>query len=98
MQDDRVSHRDVRDRRPDLGHPAGVLVAERVRQADAGAAVPLALDDVQVGAAHAGAADLHDHVQRSGDGGLRDLFDDDVLVVAVQADSSHSSSPRPDVG
>ena len=53
----------------DLVHPAGVLVAGRVGQLDLGLLGPLALLDVQVGAAEARRADPHDHVERAG--GLR---------------------------
>ena len=51
---------DVGHRGADLVHPAGVLVADRVGQRRVHRRVPLALDDVQVGAADAGAADLDD--------------------------------------
>ena len=60
MDDDRVADLDVRDRRADLVDPAGVLVAGRVGQLDLGLLRPLALLDVQVGAAQAGRADAHD--------------------------------------
>ena len=53
------------------------------------ACVPLALDDVQVGAAHPGAADPDDHVERTLDRRLGHLLDDRVLVVAVQPDRPH---------
>ena len=43
----------LRHGRPDLVHPAGVLVTDRVGQRHAHRLGPLALDDVQVGAAHA---------------------------------------------
>ena len=51
--------------------------------------VPLALDDVQVGAAHPGAADLHDDVERALDRRLGHLVDHRLLVVAVQPNGFH---------
>ena len=65
VQDHRVADGHVGHRGADLVHPAGVLVADRVGQRRAHRLGPLALDDVQVGAAHAGAADLDDHVERA---------------------------------
>ena len=53
MDDDGVADLDVGDAGPDLVDPAGVLVARRVGQLDLGLLGPLALLDVQVGAAQA---------------------------------------------
>ena len=79
-------------------HPAGVLVAQDVGQRRVHRRVPLALHDVQVGAAHPGAADLHDDVERAAEGRLGYLIDDGHLVKSVQTDGLHcSSSPSPDV-
>ena len=66
VQDHGVADGHVGDRRADLVHPARVLVAQDVGQRGAHGRVPLAVDDVQVGAADAGAADLHDDVERPG--------------------------------
>ena len=71
VQDHRVADGHVGDRGADLVHPAGVLVAERVGQRRVHRRVPLALDDVQVGAADPGAADLHDDVERAAEGRAR---------------------------
>ena len=46
MQDHRVADGDVGDRRADLMHPAGVLVADRVGQLGRHLLRPLPLDDV----------------------------------------------------
>ena len=70
----------VGDAGADLPHPSGVLVAERVRQGDVALLRPLALDDVQVGAAQSGAADLDDHVERTGDAGLRNVLEHRLLA------------------
>ena len=79
-------------------HPAGVLVAQDVGQRRVHRRVPLALHDVQVGAAHPGAADLHDDVERAAEGRLGYLVHDRHLVKSVQTDGLHcSSSPSPDV-
>ena len=56
------------------------------------ARVPLALDDVQVGAADAGAADLHDDVERAADRGLGHLVDHRLGMEFVQPDGLHGSS------
>ena len=51
---------------PDLLDPAGVLVAEGVGERRRRLLLlPLSLEDVQVGPAQPGAADLHDHVERA---------------------------------
>ena len=90
VDDHGVADLDVGDGRADLVDPAGVLVAEHVGQLDAGLLGPLALLDVQVGAAQPGAADAHDHVVRPGDLGLGDLLDGERLVVLVQARGDHA--------
>ena len=53
----------VLDGRPDCVHPAGVLVTECVGQRDVALGRPLALDDVEVGAAEPGPAHSHDDVE-----------------------------------
>src|SRR5262249_46292388 len=59
--------------------------------------VPLAFHDVQVGAAHAGAADLHDDVERAADRGLGYVVDLRRLMKFVQSNGLHcSSSPSPE--
>ena len=68
VADDRVADLDALDAGSDLFHPARVLVPHDVGQGDIDMVVPHALDDVQVGAAHARAADADDDVRR-----LRDL-------------------------
>ncbi len=65
MQDHLVTHGDVGDRVADGVHPAGVLVAYRVRQLNAGLLLPLSFQDVNIGAAHTRTADLHNDVQRA---------------------------------
>ena len=47
---------------------------------DVGLLRPLALDDVQVGAAQSGAADLDDHIERTGDAGIRDVLEHRLLA------------------
>jgi hypothetical protein len=54
-------------------HPAGVLVADGVRQGDSALLRPLSFQDVDVGAAHTRTADPHDHVERAFDLGLWDV-------------------------
>ncbi len=75
VDDDRVADLDVRHARADLVDPARVLVPGHVGELDAGLLRPLALLDVQVGAAQPGRADLHDHVERPEDLRLVDLLD-----------------------
>jgi hypothetical protein len=70
-------------------HPTGVLMADGVGEFGVHCLVPLALHDVEVGTAHSGAADLDDHIERSGDRRLRDLLDHRVPVVLMQTDGSH---------
>ena len=89
MHDDHVAHLDVVHGAADFPHPSGVLVAEDVGKAGVLDRVPLALDDVQVGAAESGGADIDDHVPRAGDPGLGDLLDDGVLSVLVQTNCFH---------
>ena len=92
VQDHGVADGDVGDAVADRLDPAGVLVAEDVGQRRAHPLVPLTEDDVQVGAADAGPADLDDHVERPGDLGLGHVVDDGLLVVAVEADGLHGVS------
>src|SRR3954451_19928577 len=91
MHDHGVADLDVRDPRADLVDPAGVLVARRVRQLDLGLLGPLALLDVEVRAAQAGRADLHDDVERAGDLRLVDLVEVQCLVVRVQTGRLHDA-------
>src|SRR5579859_66426 len=91
VQDHGVADGHVGDRRADLVYPAGVLVAERVGQRGVHRGVPLPLDDVQVGPADAGPADLHDDVQRALDARLGHLVDDGMGVVTMDPDSLHGA-------
>jgi hypothetical protein len=95
VQDHGVADRDVGDPGADLVYPAGVLVAERVRQLGVHRLGPLALDDVQVGAAHPGPTDLDNDVERTLYGRLRHLVDHRPLVIPVDPDGLHDSSPSP---
>src|SRR5690349_13013939 len=98
VQDHRVAHRHVGDPGTHFLHPSGVLVTEDVWQYGLRSLGPLALDDVQVGAAYPGAADLNDHVERALDDRLGHFLDHGVAMVFMQADGFHcSSSPSPDV-
>ena len=76
----------------DLVDPAGVLVARGVGQLDLGLLGPLALLDVQVGAAEPGRADPHDDVERTGDLRLVDLVELQRLVVRVQTSGLHAAT------
>ena len=76
----------------DLVDPAGVLVAGRVGQLDLGLLGPLALLDVQVGAAEPRRADAHDDVERAGDLRLVDLVELQRLVVRVQTSGLHAAT------
>ena len=78
---------------PDLVHPAGVLVAGRVGESDLGLLRPLALLDMQVGAAQPGRPDLHHHVERPESRRLVDLVERESLVVRVQARGLHAATP-----
>jgi hypothetical protein len=89
VQDHRVADRDVADAVADRVHPAGVLVADDVGQLRPHRLGPLAFEDVQVGAADPGAADLHDHVQRALQLRFRDVVDLRIGVVVVHPDGLH---------
>jgi hypothetical protein len=67
-------------------------VAQDVGQRRAHGRIPLALDDVQVGPADAGAADLDDDVERAADDGLGYVVHDRLGVELVQADGFHGAS------
>ena len=84
----------------DVLDPAGVLVAHDERQQVAVVVhdvLPDTLDDVQVGAAEAGGADLHDDLVGLHDRGLADVLDLEVDrhrgVVFVEACSLHGIAP-----
>ena len=89
MDHHRVADGDMADRGTDRMHPAAILMAERIGQRYVGLFLPLAFDDVQVGAAKAGAADLDDHVMRIGDLGIVDFVECRPLVITVQAYCFH---------
>ena len=89
MHDDGVADLDVGHRRADLVDPAGVLVARGVGQLHAGLLGPLALLDVEVGAAQAGGADPHDHIERTVGLGLVDRVELQRVVVSVQPRGLH---------
>ena len=89
VQDDLVARGHVGDRVPERMHPAGVLVADGVGQGDSALLRPLPFQDVDVGAADPGAADPHDHVQRSGELGFGDLGELQFGVVSDDLYGSH---------
>ncbi len=89
VQDHGVADGDVGDALADLVDPAGVLVADDVGQLGVHGLGPVAVDDVQVGAADAGAADLDDHVERALERGLRYVVDLGIFVVRVHPDGLH---------
>jgi len=80
MADHGVADLDSLDAGSDLLDPAGVLVAHDVGERHLDLAAPDALDDVQVGAADAGAANAHDHVGRCGDARVGHVLIVDELV------------------
>jgi hypothetical protein len=89
VQDHGVADGHVGDARADLVHPARVLVPDDVGQRRVLRLGPVAVDDVQVGAADPRAPDLHDHVERPLERRLRDVVDLRIGVVAVHADGLH---------
>jgi len=89
VDDHLVALGDVGDGRSDAVNPSGVLVADGVRQVDAALLLPLALENVQVGAAHAGATDADDDIERVGGFGNGNLRHLQVLVVADHLDGAH---------
>ena len=89
MQDHGVADRHVGDAVADGVHPARVLVADHVGERRVHRLGPVAVDDVQVGAAHARPTDLHDDVERTLERGLRDVVDLGILVVRVYPDGLH---------
>jgi hypothetical protein len=92
VRDDRVTDRDRRHGRPDLVDPARVLVPDDERQPRR-REVPHPLEDVQVCAAHAGAADADDDVERALDRRLRHLVEVELVVlVAVDAGGEHQAA------
>ena len=75
MADHRIADLEALDARADLLDPAGILMPHDIGKLHIHLAAPDALDDVQVGAANAGATDADDDV-----GGLLDLRVGDFLV------------------
>ena len=90
MDDDRVPGTHAGHRVADRLHPARVLVAEGVGELDVDLVLPDPLDDVEVGAAEAGAADPDDDVVVSVDVGLGNGVDPQWLVVGVEPSRSHT--------
>jgi hypothetical protein len=89
MQDDGVADGHVGDRGPDLVYPPGVLMPEDVRQRRVHPLIPLPLDDVQVGPAHPGPADLDDDIQGAADLRLGHVVNDRRAVKFVQSYGFH---------
>ena len=92
MQDHRVAHCDVGDAVPDRMDPAGVLVPDDVGQLGVHRLGPVAVHDVQVGAAHTRTTDLDDDVQRALELRFGDVVDLRHLVVRVYPNSFHCVS------
>ena len=94
-----VAALDHLDRAADLLDPARVLVPHDVGQLDGHHGAPQSLDHVEVGAAHAGAADPHDHVGGFFDFRLRHfLVANEVgplesLIVVMKNRSFHFMKP-----
>jgi hypothetical protein len=95
VDDDGVADGDVGDGGAHLVDPARVLVAERVRKLDPALLLPLALDNVQVGAAEACPADPHDDVERVGGPRLLHLLENELLVIVVQPRCLHRCASSP---
>ena len=93
MHDDRVADREVGHRRADLVYPAAVLVAEGERQRRVERRVQLAVQDVHIGAADAGAGDADDDVVRIAQSRLRYLGERDGLAVRLHLGGPHADSP-----
>ncbi len=74
MADYGVADLDAFDTLANLFHPAGVLMTHDIRELDIDLAAPDAFDDVQVGAANAGAADTHDNVCGFDNAGIGDVL------------------------
>src|SRR5699024_1543670 len=72
---------------------AGVLVPDSVREVDPALVGPLALDDVQVGPAHAGGVDVDQDVERRLEAGFVDVVDRRRLAVLVDAYGLHGTPP-----
>ena len=93
VDDHRIADGHMVDGGADGLDPAGVLVAERVRECDAGLLPPLTLDDVEVGPAEAGPADADDDVEGMSQLGFGDFLHFGIFAIAVQADGLHRSLP-----
>ena len=93
VHDDRITHREVVDRRTDLVDPAAVLVAEGQRQDGVERLCQLTLQDMQVGTADSRARDPHDHVMRFDDLGLGDVGEGDGGAVRRHLRGSHTTTP-----
>src|SRR5262249_9633976 len=100
MTDDAVADLDAFDAGPDGLHPSGILMAHNVRKLDVNLAAPDALDDMQISAADARAADAHDNVHRAGDLGVGHILVSDELlrrqlfIECMENRSLHSSPPK----
>ncbi|KAF0963120.1 hypothetical protein MLGJGCBP_03750 [Rhodococcus sp. T7] len=89
VQDDLVADRDIGDGVAHGVDPAGVLVADRVRQSDTGLLLPLPFENMQVGAAHAGAADPHDDIEGALDRGFGNVGELQFGVVSHHLHGLH---------
>lgn len=92
MQDHFVPHRDIGHRSTHGVHPTGVLVADGVGQVHPGLLLPLAFENVQIGATHPRPTDTDDDVQRSLHDRFGDLLQLQLGVVPDHLDRPHGSS------
>jgi hypothetical protein len=74
MADDRVAHLDTLHTAAHLFDPAGVFMAHDVGQRDIDLAAPDAFHDVQIGAAHTGAANPDNDISGTLDLRIVDIF------------------------
>jgi hypothetical protein len=91
MSDDNVADGNVLDSGTDSVHPAGILMAKRIRQFHVRYVFPLPLDDMKVGPTKPGAADAHDDIVRPGDFRVGNFFERRSFAVSMQTNCFHDS-------
>jgi len=92
MDDDRIADRNVANGRADRFDPAGILVADRVREARVKCGLEPALEDMEIRSADAGAGNPDDDVVRVHDPGLGHVDELERLVIAQNACRLHLAS------
>src|SRR5579883_126677 len=93
VNDHGIANSHIADSRTHFLHPASIFMPNGIRQLHARFLRPLPLNNVQVGTTDARATDTHNDIPGAGDLWIVNLFYSGKLMVLVNPDSFHTTSP-----